>query len=366
MHAPPARGGRHQEALALVREWRKQRSSAPCLRTVSDALDLYLAALESRAARDLVTMGYRVHWVRESLGDLPLAEVTVPLICAWIETVRPHMPPNTLHGRVDALRSALEEARRVGAILRNPARQIPAGVLPPRKSLLDPETELLSGEEIMRLAPSPRFPIWLSLALTGVRLGELLELRTHDIDTCAPDLWRITVSRSWSRKRGAVDVTKSDSTRTVPVHPQLRPRLAVLLSGRPGTELLFEKKPSPKHRAHQIKDPHLNDKTLITQFHRDLEDAGLEPRRIHSLRHTFVSLALSGGAREEVVESMTHPRRTTRRRLSVYAHYSWASKCEAIRNIEIGGAVGAQLDLFGGTNVHVAATTQENRTTDRG
>lgn len=364
-------GGRSADRKAereqVAKEWTKQRPITPSLRTVFDAIDLYLSEAESKKLRALKTIEYRARWVGLSWGDWLLADVTVPDICAWIHAIENSLPPNTLHGRVDTLRAVLETARKHGAILRNPAKQLPAGILPARKSLVEPETELLSSREILRLFENSKEygSLWLFLALTGCRFGEAAEVRGKDVDLSAPNLARLTVSRSWSRQRKTVDVTKADSVRTIPIHPTL------LKAIRPHVQradaLLFPKHPSPRHRDHQIKHEQLNDKTILVQFHRDLDRAGLSPRRVHSLRHTFVSLALSGGAREEVVESMTHPKRTTRRRLSVYAHYSWASKCEAIRNIELGGAVGAQLDLFGGVRdvPYVAATTSEDTgTTD--
>lgn len=148
----------------------------------------------------------------------------------------------------------------------------------------------------------------ITLACTGLRVGELAALRYSDLDLQANWI-KLTDERSSHKRQqlGAARRTKGRRSRVLPIHPQLRPVLERL-------------KPHPDGRLlHGPLGGVLKPDTLRNVLIRDVleplrglfptpaGEIGFEHGRLHSFRHYFVSQSfLSGASEGEIMEWVGH------------------------------------------------------------
>ena len=159
---------------------------------------------------------------------------------------------------------------------------------------------------------------------TGLRQGELLELRRSDI---APDLGQIRVSRSYFR--GQVTSTKSGKGREVPLCDMASAALRTHLASH-RHELVFCTKSGGQLTAPQCRRP----------LHRACRKAGLRELGWHVLRHTFAShLVMKGAPLKVVQELMGHGSMAMTLR---YSHLSPQAKHAAIQLLNVSGTMTAQ------------------------
>ena len=158
--------------------------------------------------------------------------------------------------------------------------------------------DVFSREEVMALSRAAASEqdgiVYLTAALTGLRLGELLALRWRDVDF--PNS-AVHVRQSFTN--GRVDTPKSGQERTVPMADELAQALADLGRREDFTgddDLVF-------CGAH---GGHLAGHKLRERYKRALEKAGLRQLRFHDLRHTFGSHAIRTADSREVMEWMGH------------------------------------------------------------
>ncbi|MCI0487534.1 MAG: site-specific integrase, partial [Blastocatellia bacterium] len=138
-------------------------------------------------------------------------------------------------------------------------------------------TRYLTPEEEERLLPvltgrrSHLLDITIIDLHTGMRRTEILTLHKNQIDFI----------------RGSIEVigTKNGKSRSVPIHPTLRPILQRLVEKAGPNGYLFE---NPK-TGEPIRD-------IKTAWAYALRDAKIEGLRFHDLRHTFGTRAIDGGA----------------------------------------------------------------------
>ena len=151
-------------------------------------------------------------------------------------------------------------------------------------------------------------PILITLATSGMRIGELISLKWKDIDFNSHTL-RIVDDRYSHRKQlmGSTRTTKGKRSRTVPLNPALE-------------KLLLEIKSNPDDYVfYGPKGGRLCSKTVLDIFKREVRDnlidefpvsdgeIGFEHGTIHSFRHYFVSQAFQQGATEaEIMEWVGH------------------------------------------------------------
>lgn len=126
-------------------------------------------------------------------------------------------------------------------------------------------------------------PFLLTLARTGLRLGEAVGLEWRDVDSAQ----RVLVVRR-SVRQGRVSLPKNGKTRRVDMSPQLAECLAGLrslqaaeaaLEGRAAPERCFRAQADVSHWRSYVWAP-------------ILRRAGLRYRKPHTLRHTYASLLL--------------------------------------------------------------------------
>jgi len=159
---------------------------------------------------------------------------------------------------------------------------------------------------------------------TGLRQGELLELRRADV---SPNLDMIRVSRSYFR--GQVTSTKSGRAREIPLCDTVRMILAEQLASH-RHELVFCEKRGGQLTAPQCRKP------LV----RACRKAGLREIGWHVLRHTFAShLAMKGAPLKVVQELMGHSSMTMTLR---YSHLSPQARHSAVQLLNSNGTIAAQ------------------------
>jgi integrase len=180
----------------------------------------------------------------------------------------------------------------------NPAHRL--GKIMQKKDLrLDAEP--LTREEISVLLETFRehypahYPFALTLARTGMRLGEVLALQWGDIDFNGRF---ITVRRGLSR--GKIETPKNGKTRRVDMSRQLT-----------ATLLELRRQRHKERRVEDLRQDHGEDSELIFMtasqkplvashwrsrvFNRALAKAGLRKVRIHDLRHSYASILIQSG-----------------------------------------------------------------------
>jgi len=132
---------------------------------------------------------------------------------------------------------------------------------------------LANADEVLR----PRFA---TLAYTGMRFGELLDLRWADVHLDGPNGGFIHI------KRGGAQLTKGRKARKVPIHKELRPLLESL--PRNG-KLVF---PAGKSKKHPNGDGPMNERRLLRSLKRLCTRCELdnpEQYTLHTFRHAFAS-----------------------------------------------------------------------------
>ncbi|EID15303.1 integrase [Mycolicibacterium phlei RIVM601174] len=188
------------------------------------------------------------------------------------------------------LSSILADAVRDNLIARNPA----AGIKLPRTSRKRPL--YLTHEQVADLAAAAGEyeGLVLLLAYTGMRWGEAVGLRVHDLDLLRKRA-SITENAVQSGGRIHVGTPKAHKQRTVPLPEFLVPYLARQCEGKDRDGLLFLGDDG-RHlrRAHPTSG----------WFARTVKASGIPHATPHDLRHTAASLAVSAGANVKAVQKM--------------------------------------------------------------
>lgn len=151
-------------------------------------------------------------------------------------------------------------------------------------------------------------PILVTLACTGMRIGELVALRWADIDFDAKTI-HVVDNRFSSRKRKAATfrTTKGKRSRIVPLNPQLEEVLQELPRHPDG--FVFHSMRGGKLRARKVLEVFIRDvrEPLKEEFPVAEAEIGFKDGTIHSFRHYFVSESFRQGASEvEVMDWVGH------------------------------------------------------------
>ena len=133
------------------------------------------------------------------------------------------------------------------------------------------------------------YPIILRALRTGLRVGELVELRWEDVDFVGGF---IEVKRNFYK--GRITVTKNHKRRRVDMSPHLMETLKALKLGHKKMplkkgyqfpELVFANKKGERMREGALRDA----------LNKILDLAGFRRIRIHDLRHTYATIRLMRG-----------------------------------------------------------------------
>lgn len=232
----------------------------------------------------------RVHLVPR-FGKVRLSDLTHADVSAWVSSlVAGGMAPSTVRQTHRVLSLIVGYAVRDGRLVRNVAE----GVNLPRAA--KPTKRFLTMVEVLALANASgegRLVI-LTLALTGLRFGELVALRVSRVDLMRR---RIDVAESASEVGGvlAFGAPKTHQRRSVPIPRSLVDELAALAAGKGQGDLLFT---APEGGPLRL----MNFRRRV--FDPAVRAAGLGGLTPHELRHTAASLAVSAGANVKAVQRL--------------------------------------------------------------
>lgn len=282
-------------------------ADAPNARTVTEQVAHHiehLTGVDEGTRRDYAAILRRS--IAPTLGSIPITALTRADVAKWVNE-QSNVRPKTIMNRHGLLSAALTSAVRDDLIPSNPA----IGVRMPRA--VDEETTFLTQDEFARLVhlTPPRWrPLVLFLGATGMRWGEATALTVGSVDL---DRREIRITQAWKETRGAGQRLGPPKTRrgrrTVPVPSVCAADLEALITGRAPTSFLFRNtrgnpvrhstfhgdvwQPTVHLFAGDIKHT-IKGKRGRPRVTWEVVGEGKRPR-IHDLRHSFASWAISAG-----------------------------------------------------------------------
>ncbi|EDM76706.1 Phage integrase [Plesiocystis pacifica SIR-1] len=256
-------------------------------------------------------------------GEMPLRRIGARQVDAYVcakaqerskRTGKP-LSASTIANHLAVLRRMLKVAHRWELIDRVPDIQ------PPRKGTVDNYLSKREAQALLEHADPLTRDLFMLALRTGMRLGELRELRTGDVDLANG---RIQVRRQRTQE-GEVTPPKYGRKRTVQVPADALEVLRKRLAGLGRKELVFSKPKGYKaahrgERAAKGGEP-WSHKDLFNAVNRARAGAGIERSvGVHTLRHTFATHAVAAGVPLSLVSrQLGHSDvRTTMR----YAHHA--------------------------------------------
>lgn len=293
------------------------------------------AAREAQLFRDFIA---------PHIGSAHIAELRPRDVAAWVRTLRTveksrgagGLSPKSIRNAHGVLSAMLERARFDELIVSNPARDLPAGVLPDNERVRN--VAAWTRDEIERLISDERIPedrrvLYAIAAFTGARLGEVCGMRWRDIDDAQP-LRRWMLRTQWD---GAP--LKTSRPRDVPIHAELWRILAAWKLE--GWARWVRRVPRPDDLvvAREDGSGHRDNSAGSQSLRRHARAIGLETqgpagsRDAHSFRRSFVTLARTDGAPAELVERITHNARGAT--IDGYSYYGWDALCDAVSKLRL-------------------------------
>ena len=259
--------------------------------TLNAALDRYAqevtptkkASTQSRELR-------RIELLRESLGKYSLMALTPEVISKHRdERLRAGKSANTVRLELALLSNLFNIAMREWrlGIPSNPVAMVRKPTPAPgrdRRLRGDEEERLLAACDSMR---NPMIGWLVRLAIyTGMRRGELLGIRCHQVDL--------------ERRTIALSETKNGTSRTIPLIKRSVPVLEAALANplRPkDTDLVFFGEPGRDGKRRSF--------AVESAWYIAMEKAGIEGLRFHELRHEAVSRFVEAGLGDQEVAAIS-------------------------------------------------------------
>lgn len=270
--------------------------------TFGSMAERWIATKATRSAKTVA--GYRSILdgiVLPRWRDVPLREVRYDDLQAWITGLSADGSVR-FEGKGLSASRVRQTHQLVGAVLKFAvrAKHLPAnpadGIELPR--LPEVEQRYLTHDQLHRVAIASGHlrTLILVLGCCGLRFGEAAALQVADVDVEARRI-RIRRSVTYVRKTGLVEgPTKNHTSRTVPVAPFLMRLIETEIGGRDGSALVF---PSARGGGYLT----LGQARYTFQKAAATVD-GCEGVRLHDLRHTCASLAISAGSNVKVVQRL--------------------------------------------------------------
>jgi integrase len=348
------RARRFVNALLKGVEIKIQRSGS-AVRTVSDYVHRWLSDRERRGIASVVDDRGRLEkYALPYVGHISLDDVRPRHIRDMVRQLRelrtdagePLLAPRTIHHVYNTLHNVFEAAIvdeiYMGA---NPVKVAP-GELPKK---VDKDREWRAEAtytvgEVERLLSAPLIPVerrvmYALKALAGLRHGEAAALCLRHLDFTAEPLPRLHVVQAWCSRHHVVKSTKTEETRTVPVHPELSRILRAWLSDH--WPRVYGRVPSiddfvvPTRTGRCVAGKDSND-----AFKRDLASLELRvkagkyrDRGGHDLRSWYETRCIEDGAEFLLLRRTTHAAPKTV--AGGYERFSWAALCRQIEKLRI-------------------------------
>ena len=332
-----------ERALAeLLVELERGTAVDPSRLTLGEYLDDWLVAVTPSLRPTTAELYERtvVNWIRPRLGGLPLQAVSprhlqglyAELLAAGRADGSGGLSPRSVRLAHQVLHLALERAADWRLIARNPAA---AKLDLPR--MARPRMTTWTVEEARRFlgatAEERLGVLWALMLSSGLRRGEVLGLRWEELEL---DAARLAVTQTVVVAGGRPLVSEpktSAGRRTVSLHPavvaglrrqQRRQKEERLLAGPAwrDTGLVFT----------TALGTVIHPRNIARDFQAAVRRAGVKAIRLHDLRHTAATLALTAGAHPKQVQEMLGHARVAIT-LDVYSHVSEDMHAETAEKI---------------------------------
>ena len=313
----------------------------PGRQTVGEYLEDWLTAVRPSLRSSTATSYEHTlrKWVIPRIGHLRLGALTSAKLSAlYGELLRSgrHDGKSGLSARSVAythriVTHALKDAVSWGLLTRNPA----AHVDPPR--VARPEMKVWTQSEVQRflasVADDRLYALWTVLLATGLRRGEALGLRWADVDF---DRRRLAIQRAVTVVDYEIVVSEPKTARgrrSVSIDPTTAAVLAAHRKRQLEERLAWGPAWQDSGYVFTTEDGRVLHPQRVTQvFKRLAGAAGLPPIRLHDLRHTAATLALSAGIHPKVVsERLGHA--TIGITLDTYSHVGEGLQEEAAAKV---------------------------------
>lgn len=295
-----------QDTESSIRDGRHFRIAEAKKHTVKDLIDRFTSQWLSQFPHRVVRQTAYLAWWKDRLGHLLLSDLTSTVLAdarnALLAEKTPRgniRNPSTANRYLAAFSRALTIAMKEwGWLDDTPMRKVS------KPSEGKGRNRLLSIEEKNRLLKacqkSPNthlYPIVSLALLTGMRFGEIVNLRWEDID--------------YTGKTIILEKTKNGERRILPLTPAVEKMFLLCRTTDIATGLVF-KPSSPTNRSGLV--------DIRNAFVKALKQAEVPDLRFHDLRHAAASyLAMNGATQGELMAILGHKTPTMTRR---YAHYS--------------------------------------------
>lgn len=240
------------------------------------------------------------HW-KPAIGNAPLTALSRDQIKTHLgKLLASGLSANRVKGALNVLRACLTAAVEDGAIPGNPAARL--GRFAGRSGDVR-ELEIFSAEELGRLLATAErdvpeaYPLLLTLARTGLRIGEALTLRSEDLDFARRE---VCIRRTWGSRKKAlgdrrINVPKSNRFRRVDMSQQLCRVLQGYLTLREAEAVVRGSTVPPWLFPGSEGQPVTPGAFWQNVWRPLLKRADVRYRKPHALRHTFASLLIQQG-----------------------------------------------------------------------
>ncbi len=284
--------------------------------TVAQWLDQWLAdhvkpnTVDSPRTYEAYESVVRVR-LKPELGKIQLGKLSGVHIQRAYAKLAERYAPKSLNFTHNVLHLSLEAARKLRLISHNPSEDVTI----PRRPDSHAGERALSPEQLQVLdaamAGHDYEPIWRFLLGTGVRWGEAAALVWSDLNL-TPGRESVSIGKAATRLRGAM-LVKAPKTRkgrrVIPLAPdtvqaleQQRSRVRWLrkaaeevgLWSDADGDLVF---PNRHGRLLRSNNP-------LAAFKQVLEAAGLPPKRLHDLRHTYATLLFARDVHPRIAQDL--------------------------------------------------------------
>ena len=323
--------------------------------------------LEARKKRGVSFVGsesslFKHHVFGTPLAAMRLAEVRPTQIRGYVHVIKNKesqrggvLSPRTVRHIYSALRTLFQDAVVEELMLANPC-VLRRGDLPPKADSrnFDRQAAVFERAEVEALISDERIPedrrtLYALMQLTGMRPGEAAALQWRDWDRDLKPLGRLRVAKSYDPRKKLVKGTKTGVSRNVPVHPTLAKVLAAWKLE--GWQRAFGSVPSGENLIVPNREGGHRGSKLLRQFHGDLANLGMRPRRNYDSRRTFISLGQAAGASKDILRWVTHG--SAQDIVDQYTTIPWPALCEHVAKLPVDLREGRVLELrqVGGTGV---------------
>lgn len=250
-------------------------------------------------------------YVIARIGSARLVDLTAPRIVAlYGELLKSgsRRGPGGLSARTVAythrvFSHALKDAVRASLLMRNPAEL----VRPPRaaRSVTSTWTAEQTGAFLRGVNGDRLRALWALLATTGMRRGEALGLHWEDVDL---DAGTVTIRRALvvvGYEMQTSEPKTAAGMRLVHLHPQARDYLAAHRTAQVQEHLVAGPSWNDTGFVFTTEAGELLHPDRVTKlFGQIIRAAGLPVIRLHDLRHTVATLALTAGVHTKIVQEL--------------------------------------------------------------